>query len=304
MAGGGIVTRNGYAALLDPGLRKVYMETGKERPLEYPSVFDVWDMDWNPMTDRQISGLGTMPTKVEGDSFSLDEPILGGTKSYEAAPFGLAYECTWEAWRDELYGVFRELSAELARAGRNRQEVSAWSALNNAFSTSYTGFTASESLCSTAHTGLDGTSRANRPSPDIGFSQTGIQNAILRFEAQTDERGLPRLMAPVMALVTPTNKFVAREILGSAGKPYTAENEINALIDEDLRWMVCHYITTSTYWFLLAAKGVHDLSMGWRDRPIFDMFDDPWSKNAVATAYQRHTLGQYASWRGVDGSTG
>jgi len=111
-------------------------------------------------------------------------------------------------------------------------------------------------------------------------------------------------MAPVMALITPTNKFIAREILGSAGKPYTADNEINALVDEDLRWMVCHYITTATYWFLLAAKSIHDLSIGWRDRPIFDMFDDPWSKNAVATAYQRHTLGQYASWRGVDGSTG
>lgn len=301
---GGLVTRNGYAALLDPGLRRVFMEVGKERPLEHPEVFEVWDMDWNPMTDRQITGLGTMPTKDEGDSFALDEPILGGTKSYEASPHGLAYECTWEAWRDELYGVFRELSAELARAGRNRQEVDAFHALNNAFSTSFTGFTASESLCSTAHVGLDGESRANRPSPDIGFSQTGMQNSILRFEDMEDERGLPRLMAPVMALITPTNKFIAREILGSAGKPYTADNEINALIDEDLRWMVAHYITTSTYWFLLAAKGVHDLSFGWRDRPIFDMFDDPWTKNAVATAYQRHTRGQWATWRGVDGSTG
>jgi len=297
------MTRDTIAELLAPDLRQVYIETGKERPKEYPLVFNVTDMEWNPVTDFQVSGLGAMPTKYEGEQFTFDDLISGGSKSYTATPYGLAVEITWEAWRDELYGVMQEMVRCLARAGRNREEVSAWSVLNNSFSTSYTGFTGSESLCSTAHTGLDGESRANRPSPDIGFSITGIQNSITRFEDQTDERNLPRLMAPVMAIVTSANKFVAREIFGSAGKPYTANNEINALIDDDLSFMVCHYITTSTYWWLVAGKGIHDLNFMWRDHPIFDMFDDPITKNAIATAYQRHTQG-YASWRGVDGSTG
>jgi hypothetical protein len=33
------------------------------------------------------------------------------------------------------------------------------------------------------------------------------------------------------------------------------------------------------------------------------MFDDPFTKNAIATTYQRHTVG-YGAWRGIDGSTG
>lgn len=298
-----MLTRGSISELLAPDLREVYVETGKERPKEYPLVGNVQDMEWNPISDFQVSGLSTMPEKDEGTMFSFDEIITGGTKTYTATPYGLAVEITWEAWRDELYGVMQEMVRCLARAGRNREEVSFWSILNNAFSTSYTGFTASESLCSTAHTGLDGESRANRPTIDIGFSVTGIQNAITRFEDMTDERNLPRLMAPTMALVSSANKFTAREILGSSGRPYTADNEINALIDEDLSFMVCHYLTTSTYWFLLAAKGQHDLNFFWRDKPIFDMFDDPFTKNAVATAYQRHTQG-YGSWRGIDGSTG
>ena len=297
------MTRGGFSALLTPNLRRVYVEVGKERPLEYPMVFNVDDMEWNPVTDQQISGLATMPDKPEGSQFQTDQPILGGSKAHTASPFGLAVEVTWEMWRDELYGVMEEMTRELARASRNRQEVDAWSVLNNAFSTSFVGFTASEALCSTAHTGLDGVSRANRPSVDIGFSVTGIQNSITRFETMTDERNLPRLMAPVMAIVAPANKFVAREILGSAGKPYTANNELNALIEEDLSWMVCHYLTTSTNWWLVAAKGVHDLNFLWRDHPIFDSFDDPWTRNAIFTSYQRHTKG-YGSWRGVDGSTG
>lgn len=297
-------TRRGYiAALVAPDLRKVYVDTGKERPLEYPLFFNVQDMEWNPVTDQQVSGLGTLPAKEEGTPFTLDQLYIGGTKSYEASPFGMAVEITWEAWRDELYGVLREMVAELARASRNRQEVDAWSVLNNAFSTSYVGFETSESLCDTTHTTLSGTSQANRPATDCSFSQTYLQNAIIRFENMKDERGLPRLMAPSMVIVTPTNKFAAREILGSPHKAYKGDNEINALIEEDLKWMVGHYITTNAYHYLAAAPGVHDLNFLWRDHPIFDMFDDPWTKNAIATVYQRHTKG-YGSWRGIDGSTG
>ena len=298
-----IHSRGEIAALLAPDLHKVYVDTGKERPLEYPLVFNVADMPWNPITDQQVSGLGTLPQKTEGDTFSIDALLMGGTKAYTAVPYGLAVEFTWEAWRDELYGVMQEMVREMARASRNRQEVAAWSVLNNAFSTSYTGFTASKSLCSTTQAGLDGTAHANRPNPDVSFSQTGLQNAITRFENMTDERNLPRLMQPTQVVLAPENKFVAREVLGSPQKAYSAENEINALIEEDLTWMVCHYLTTTTYWFLMASKGEHDVNFYWRDQPIFDMFDDPWTKNAIATVYQRHISG-YGSWRGVDGSTG
>lgn len=299
------MARGAFAPLLAPDLRKVYVEIGKERPPEYNQWCNIDpNMQWNPVRDQQVSGLGTMPSKLEGTTFALDQPILGGNKSYIANPYGLAVEITWEMWRDDLYGVMREIIAGLARASRNRLEVSGHAVLNNAFNTAFTGFTAGEALCSTAHVGMDGSTRANRPSPDISFSNTGIQAAVNRFEAMTDERGLPRLMAPVMALITPTNKYLARELLGSSGKPFTADNEINALIEEDLSWMVDHYLSVNTRWFLLAAKGVHDLNMMVRDQPIFDSFDDPWSKNAIFTTYQRHTDSQFGSWRGVDGSTG
>ena len=296
-----------FSGLIAPDLRKVYMETGKERPKEYSMLFNTPPMEWNPVKDLQITGLGTTPAMPEGTTFTRDEPIQGATKQYAAVPYGLAVEITKVMWRDDLYGVMRELAAELGRSSRNRMEVDAWSIINNGFATTAgttaVGFTAAESLFAVTHTGLDGVVRANRPSPDVGFSITGIQNAIIRFENQTDERGLPRVMAPVMAVIAPANKFVAREILGSTGKPYTADNELNALIEEDLAWMVTHYLTTSTNWFLTAAKGVHDLNFFIRDQPIMDNFDDPWSMNAVFTVWQRH-VGSWGSWRGVDGSTG
>lgn len=296
------ITKGAFSALVSPDLRRVFFETGKDRPNEFEYVFNVDQMEWNPQTDRQVSGLGTLTGMGEGEQFDLDEPILGGTKSYEATAFGLAVEITWIMWRDELYGVMRELIGELARSSKNRMEVSAWSILNNAFSTSFTGFTASEALCG-AHVGLDGVTRRNRPPTDIEFSVTGVQSAVQRYEDMTNERGLPRLMAPTMAIVTSQYKWAAREILGSTGRPYSTDNEMNSLIEEDLSWMISHYLTTATYWFLLASKGIHDLNFLWRDEPIFDSFDDPWTKNAIFTVYQRHTQG-FGTWRGIDGSTG
>ena len=297
-------SRGNFAAVLEPDLAHVYVMTGKERPEEYAFWCNVDDMEWNPMTDQQVSGLGTMPAKPEGTQFNLDRYQLGAQLEIEADPFGMAIEFTYEYWRDEKYGLGREMVREMARSGRNRVEVDAASLLNNAFSTSFPGFTSGEALCSTSHTSFaDGEARANRPSPDIGFSVTGIQNAIIRFHNMENDRGLPMAMAPVMAMVSPTNLFAAREILGSSQKPYTTDNELNALIEEDMSWMVNHYFTSTTQWFLLAAKGVHDLWFHWRDRPIFDGFDDPYTKNAIFTSYQRHTQA-WRSWRGVDGSTG
>lgn len=190
----------------------------------------------------------------------------------------------------------------LARASRNRQEVDAFSVMNNGFTSVTAGFTAS-TLFNTAHARIDGVTYANRPSPEIGLSLTGLQNMTIAFEGMVDERGMPRQMAPSTIAIHYAKKFVAREILGSSGKPYTAQNEINALIDEDLKVFIGHYFTSQTAWFALANKGEHDLNFLWRDYPIFDCFDDPRTKSAVATAYQRHTQG-VATPRGVYGSTG
>ena len=298
-----LMTRQFSSNLLVPGLRKVYLETGKERPLEHQEVFNVSDMEWNPVTDANITGLGTMPEKPEGSQFRTDRPIMGTTKVYTAVPHGFAFEVTWEMWRDERYGLMEEMTRELSRSSRNRMEVDAWSIINNAFSTSFAGFEASKSLCSTSHVGLDGVTRANRPSVDIGLSVTGLQGMLTRFHNMTNERNLPMLLTPSVVIISPEQIFTAREILGSSGAPYKADNEINSLISDNLRYMVSHYKTSTTSWITLAQKGQHDLHFMFRDRPIFDSWDDPTTKNAVFSVYQRHTQG-YGSYRGVDGSTG
>jgi len=301
----GVATSAFSSQLFKKDLRRIFIEVGEEYPPEYTEFMNVADMETNPEKEAQYSGMGTMPAKPEGEQFTLDKPLPGGNVTYTATSYGLGFEVTYENWRDDLYRYWPEMTAELARSARNRQEVNAFALLNGAFGTTFTGFNGVQ-LCSTAQTPIANSGLgnfANRPSPDVGFSITGIQNMILRFRGMKDERGFPRRLKPAMLLIDPANQFAAREILGSGGKPFTADNEINSLVADMNTYMVCTYFTSPTQWFALARKGEHDLNFRWRDRPIFDSADDHRTKSAFFSAYEALAVG-FGSWRGVDGTAG
>ncbi len=293
---------SGFAELLDTSIHRVYLDARRERPMEFMEIFNVDNMPHQNAKDQEFAGLGTMPPKPEGQQFTLDSPVAGGNVTYTAVPYGLAMEVTWEMWDDDLFGIMGQMSQALARSSRNRIEVDAAVILNSAFDTGVNGFDTT-SLISTTHTDANGGTFSNRPAIDIGLSITGLQDGIQNYETTTDARGLPTLLSPSLVVIDPSNRFVAREILGSSSKPFSADNEINSLVEDELKIFVYHYLTTATNWFLLANKGQHDLNFRWRNTPMFDSFDDPRTKNAVFTVYQRHTKG-YGTARGVYGSTG
>lgn len=290
------------STLLGVDFKNTFVETGKELPTEYTEIVNVMDMTHQNEKDIQISGLGTMPTKNEGGQFTTDDPVLGGTKTYTARTLGLAFETTFELWITDQSGVLQKMVQGLARAARNREEVDGHAVLNNAHNTSFNGFTASEALISTSHALLGGGTLANAPTTSQTFGMTYLQGMIQRFHSLTDHRGLPKLMRPDLVVVDPSNLWLAREILGSQSKPFTANNEINSMTPEGLRFMVDHYITTSTHHFTLAQKSEHDLSMRYIVRPMFDSFDDPRTKSMVSTVYGFWTTSQFGSWYGIDGS--
>jgi hypothetical protein len=298
------IRTNSFSALLAPGIYRVYMETGRRRPLEFPQWVNVIDMPWQGYANRQISGLGPMGTKPEGGQFPMDAPILGNQKTHTSTSYGSGFEVTYEMWRDELYGVMDMLASELRRISNYRMEVDAHNALNFAFSTSaFTTFDGA-ALASASHVGLDGVTRSNINATSVQVGLTGLQAAITSFHGQTNERNIP--VAQSMASVGVPYQFWAtvRETLGSESKPFTADNEINALMQEDVTYWLSHYFTSATAWFAIAEKGEHDLNFNIMDRPLFDYFDDPRTWNAVYVCYQAHEPSQADEWRGVYGSQG
>lgn len=296
------MTRAQFQLLLEPKLRNIWNQSWPPRALEYPRFTNITSSRKAAETDFKLTGLGAMQAKPEGTDVTYGDPIPGGTKVYTHTATALGYKVTQEMQRHELYGQIAKLETSLMRSAVQQQETDAANILNNAFSTTVTGFVSGESLCSTSHARLDGgTAQSNRPGTDINIGVTALQNAVIQFHVWLDDRGRPFLSIPRLLVVHPNDLMTVRELLGSDYKPGTANNEINALREDNLQYMVSHYVTDTNAWFLLGDN--HDLNFIWDLRPQLDMDEDFDSKDIKRTLVQSYSSG-FGEWRGVYGSSG
>jgi phage major head subunit gpT-like protein len=297
-----IVNTGGFAALLAPGLWRVLFNEVDMQPNQWIGVFNVNSSTRAYEDDTKVAGLGSMVSKPEGVAVEFDVPIMGSGVRYTHSSYGLGFRITREMWDDDLYSIMNKMSAELGRASSYKIEVDAWSILNNAFSSSFTGADGL-ALCHTAHTRLDGgTTIANRPSTDVDFSYTAYQAALDHYKELVDERGRPIVLNPSLLIIDTAFEWAAKEIMQSEYKPYTANNEINPLRGDGMPdYMTCRYLTDRDSWFLLSNK--HDLNFWWRVRPETAEADDFLTGDALFKIYARYSKG-FTEWRGVYGSTG
>lgn len=288
---------------LDANLNEMFQDGTTSWPEEYSKVFNVETSDKQSEKDSYESGFGLMPEKAEGVAATYDTILQGISKKYTHATYALGYEITEEAVEDNLRTpeTFNKLPQALNRAAMETVEVTAANVINNGFTT--TGFDG-VSLFSTAHPSLDGSTQANRPSTDADLSVTSLTAGLTTIEKFTDERGLKRPTKAVMLAVPPDLWNVAEELLGSEYKPYTANNEVNALQAKDLRYFVWHYMTDVDAWALFAEKGMHKLKFYWRVKlGALRRGTDFDSTNLKHLARMRFSV-DYSHWMGTYGTVG
>ena len=288
---------------LDANLNQMFQDGLKSWPEEYSKVFNVAGSDKNAEKDSYESGFATMPEKSEGVAATFDTILAGISQTYNHKTYALGYEITEEAVEDNLRTpeTFNKLPQALNRSAIETIEVTAANIFNNGFST--TGFDG-VSLFSTLHPNLDATTQANRPSTDADLSVTSMTAGLTTIEKYVDERGLKRPTKAVMLAIPVDSWNVAEELLGSEYKPYTANNEVNALQQKDLRYFVWHYLTDTDAWFLLSEKAEHMLKFFWRVRlGALRRGTDFDSTNLKHLARMRFSVG-YSHWMGTYGTQG
>jgi len=267
------ITRAQWIPLLEPKLSNIWNEAYPQRAVEYTAFCNMRTTTKAQVTDFKMTDLGALRLKGEGEAIVYDDPLAGGQKVHTPVRWALAYGITDEAQKNDLYNQLQKVERGLIKSAVDLQEVTGGLLLNNAFGTTDgDGFTATGfdglQLCSTAHTRLDGGATwRNRPSTDADLGVSSLQNAITDFENMTDDRGRPSLIKPKLLIISS-----AKELLGSEYKPGTANNEINALKDEGLSFMISHYKTDADSWFLFGD--LHDCSFIWETRPRTGMEED------------------------------
>jgi hypothetical protein len=315
-----MMVRGQFAQTLAPGVHHFFLHflDLQMRQEEYSEVFNIETSTQEFEDEVEMTGVGIMPEKPEGAAAVYDDMIQGGTKRYIHLSYGLGSRTSWELIEDDQYGILKQVPKAHARSAMFAREIVTWNVLNLGFSTITT--TDGISVFNTQHPLLGGTAATNvgpgltnvifaagtypnRPSPDIDLSFTGVQLMVNQFERLVDSQGIPVRVKPKYILIPPELKFIAREILGSPGKPYTDDNELNSLLGEDIKFRVVHYLTSQTAWFGVTEKDGHQLKHFDR-HPIDTDYDDDFdTRSTKMLTFQRFSAGA-TSWVGTWGSNG
>ena len=302
-----MLTRGQIIILLEPKLSNIWMNSWKTWPTEYTAFTNSRTAKKATITDHKRGEFGTLVIKGEGNPITYTDPTGGREKSYTPVRFALGYKITQEAIDHELYGIVEKYERSLMKSALDHQEVVAANILNGAFGTtdadgySSTGFDGLQ-LCSTAHTRLDGGANfRNRPSTDADLSLSSLQSAVTDFENLKDDNGRPCKIKPRLVIISPEDKFVARELLKSEYKPGTANNDVNAILEENLSFMVSHYKTDTDAWFLFGDE--HDANFIWDVKPRQGMEEDFDSETIKRKVVQGFVCG-HGEPRGIWGTSG
>lgn len=295
-------TRGAFGNAIAPGFRKVVFETYKERPIEGTKLVNMNTSSRAYEEDFPIAGFSTLTTKAEGASVTYQDAIQGAAKRYVWTTYALGFRITEEMMDDDLYGIMgNKMSKALGRSARNNKEIVMHAPYNNAFNTAFSGFVSGESLCSTAHVGLRGTTFANRPATDADFDLLPLQAAIEHFHTLTDDSGLNVVFIPRFVVYNPADHWIVNQTLKSAMLPGSTLNDINQVAREGLNPLLSHYLTDADSWFVLADQ--HDVNYFDRKATRFTNSDDFHTGDALFKLTQRNGSG-WGDWRGVYGTPG
>ncbi len=287
------------------GLSEVYKNTLKVIKQSYKEWLSEERADVFFKNDWAVSGLGVMPEKNIGGKFESDRIYYGPTKQYTMKTYGLSLVVQYEVFRWDLYAIFKPISKELARTAATRYDLVAYALLNNAFSTAdpvYTDYRG-EAICAVSHTRLDGGAWKNRPSKDIGLSQSAIQIATTDLRKTVNDRGMFVQLTPKKLVTTVENEWLARTLLKSDYNPENANMQVNNAATYGLTPVTSPYITTSTYWFLFCDKSDYQIQMALGDDPDLREDSEPGSRNAIYTSYCSFRM-EVHEGKGIYGSPG
>ena len=302
-----MITRAQALVFLEPGLSEIWNDAYPRWEAEWPNYVNVLEAKKATITTTRMTGFGNLRLKGEGNSITQDDPIFGGTQTFQPIRMALKYAITDEMLKQELYDQMKTLEAALMTSAIETQEVLVANVMNGAFGTTNsdgykaTGFDGLQ-LCSTAHTRLDsGATLANRLSTDADLGVGALQAMLTNFQNTKDERGRPIKIRPKFIVISPEDEFTAEELLGSEYKPGTANNEINAIRKYGLSYKISHYKTDTDAWFMFGDKT--GIKFFWEERPRSEMWEDKDKEVIYRKAVQGYFVG-HDSWRGIVGTSG
>jgi phage major head subunit gpT-like protein len=328
------IQQGNYGRLLEPGLRKIFMETYQEKPEQFSQVFNVTTSDKAIETDFRMGGFGLFDTKESLGAVKYQDPTTTKALQYVHQEFASGFTVERKLIDDEQYNTINKMSSALARAARATVETQAATVLNTAIQGG-TGVNAPTNgfdglpLIAYNHVRLDGGLMSNRLGyktdgtagttsvpvyggvADGALSDRNLKAALIQAHAQVDDRGILIQCKPTVLVVPPALEYTARTLVGGqnlsvlgtgvlsggSSDATTAKNTLPAF-----KIVVMDYLTSSTNWFIFDPTLIQ-LNFFWRKKLEFKNMEDFDTMQAKYRAYMRFSAG-YSDYRGIVGSLG
>lgn len=299
-----VITTGSFAKALWPGVNAWYGKEYNEYEVEYTKLFDKFTSTRAFEEDVGVSSFGLAVVKPEGASISYDSERQGFITRYSHVVYALGFIVTREAFDDDQYDIIGQRKAQgLAFSMRQTKEIVGANVYNRAFNNSYTGGDGKE-MVATDHPNVAGGTWSNELATPADISEAALEQASIDIQAFTNDRGLLIGVRPKSLIITPSQEFEVKRILGSSLRVATADNDLNALKTMGIipEVVVNHYLTDSDAWFI-RTNVKNGLKYWERRADSFDMDNDFDTENAKFKATSRYSFG-WTDPRAIYGSAG
>jgi len=284
----GVVASENFGYLLDPGLRKIFMD---EYALPEGQLENLYGVEKSSKATEYDLGIGGMGDLSEFDgTIAYDDFRQLDRVSYTHKEWVKGTKIERKLVDDDLYSIINKRPAQLAIVAKRTKEKHAASVFNNAFNTSI--FTGGDgfALCASAHD-KTGASETNSNTGTTALSATAVEATRLLMRTFKDETDNLLISKGDTLLIPPALEETAWEIVNASGKMDTADNNPN-FNKGKYRVIVWDYLTDSNNWFMIDSK-MSKLYLKWFNRiPIefnkdkdFDTYIAKWS------VYTRYSYG-------------
>ena len=300
----GVVSSEQFGLLLDPGLRKIFMDEYSEPTGVADQLYGMEKSAKANEYDYGIGGIGDLQEftgTIPYTDFEGQYRIIYTHKEWVS---GMKVER--KLVDDDLYNVINKRPMSLALSARRTREKHAASIFNNAFNTGIFVGGDGKALCATDHT-WEGTTNTQSNTGTSQLSLTSLATARLAMRNYLDDTDNLLTAKGDILLVPPELEQTAMEITKTDVVPYgsfdtSGVGKINFMQQQNYKVVVWDYLTDTNNWFLIDSKYAK-LFLKWFDRiPVefnkdkdFDTYVAKWS------VYTRYSYG-FSSWTWLYGS--
>jgi hypothetical protein len=236
-----------------PGLNALFGLEYATYGEQHKEIYETETSERSFEEETKLSGFSAAAVKNEGAPIQYDNAQEAFTARYTHVTIAQGFSLTEEAIEDNLYdSLSARYTKALARSMAYTKQVRAASVLNNGFNNAFPGGDG-VALFSTAHPLVSGGTNSNRPTTGADLNETSLEAAVIQIAQWTDERSLLIAAKPKKLIVPPQLQFVATRLLETQLRTGTADNDINAIVNNGSipeGYTVNNYLTDVNAWFL------------------------------------------------------